>query len=150
MKIGKISAMVIATVMALSFVTLPASAANIKDEDYSIYSTSGTYAGGGGRYKENNSKVYVYAISAPGTARTNMRTYCYVSGVSTNKTNAGTVTLESGYKYAITNWVYEHGDYTTGYGVRMWLAASPTSGSGTMTGKWSPDWSGTGSGIIIV
>ena len=42
--------------------------------------------------------------------------------------------------YAINNYVYEDGDYTSNEGVRMYLRMSPTSGSGMMDGHWSPDY----------
>lgn len=90
-------------------------------------------------YKETTSEVYVAPDNSP-SGYSQMRTYCYVSGVPTNKTTAGTVRLADGRKYAINNYVYEDGDYTSNEGVRMYLRMSPTSGSGMMDGHWSPDY----------
>lgn len=152
MKASKQIISLLLTLCLFCSIAVSAFAANVTDEVYyKDYVAVGDWGGSGGRYKENNSKVYVYPSSSPAGA-TKVTTCCYVATVATNKTNAaaGYVTLQDGQKYAITNWVYEHGDKTTGYGVNMWLGLSPVSRSGSLRGVWSPDWTGTGSGITIV
>ena len=149
--IRRLSALLMVCVLMVS-TAISASAANVTDTSY--YKTnvsSGTWRATSARYKENNSKVYVYPSSSP-SGKTKVKTVCYVGGVSTNKTknSNGYVVLNSGSKYAITNYVYEDGDYTTGYGVKAWLNFTPTSGTGTLSGVWSPDWTGSGTGITIV
>jgi hypothetical protein len=138
--------------LLLSICIVPAFAANITDVDYyATGTTAGTWVSSNTyRYKEDNSKVYVFPSATPGTA-TKVRTQVYVGGVATNKTanSNGYVVLQNA-KYAITNYCYEDGDYTTGYGVRTWLNLTPNSGSGTISGVWSADWSGTGTGVTIV
>lgn len=102
------------------------------------------------RYKENNSKVYVAPEYSP-NARTKVKTMCNVGGIASNKTKNSNeyVMLTDGTKYAITNFVYEHGDYTTTRSVHMWLSMSPPYGRGMLRGVWSPDWSGTGVVTIV-
>lgn len=145
----KLISMAFALIMIFSVCIIPAAAANVTDEYYykeNLYDNE--WGGTGARYKTDTSKVYVYAVASAGYVQ-KVQTLCYVAGQITNKTNAGTVYLANGSKYAITNFVYEHGDYTTGYGVKMWLGVSPT-GYGNVSGWWSPDWTGTGTGITIV
>lgn len=133
------------------FMAIPASAANVTDYPYyKAGVTAGTWITTYAQYKENSSKVYVYP-SKPANGRTWVKTYCRVGGVGTNKTNRTEgVLLTSGSKYAITNYVYEDGDYTTGMGVETWLRMTPYSGTVAVKGVWSPDWSGVGTGITIV
>ena len=91
------------------------------------------------------------APSESPSLRTKVKTMCDVGGIITNKTknSRGYVVLADDVKYAITNFVYEDGDYTTGYGVFMWLGMTPTYGSGTLGGVWSPDWTGNGTVTIV-
>ncbi|MDR1300070.1 MAG: hypothetical protein LBJ84_07480, partial [Oscillospiraceae bacterium] len=139
MKFSKVflSMCVIAILVSISVTT--AFAANITDVDYYVTgTTAGTWVSSNTyRYKEDNSKVYVFPSATPGTA-TKVRTQVYVGGIAANKTANpnGYVVLQNA-KYAITNYCYEDGDYTTGYGVRIWLNLTPNSGSGTISGVWS-------------
>lgn len=106
------------------------------------------FEGTGAAYKETASKVYVNPTVSSGY-KTKVKTLCYVAGVPTNKTaNADYITCAVGKKYAITNYVYEQGDYTNNKGVDMWLGVSPTV-YGDCGGWWSPDWTGTGEVIIV-
>lgn len=137
--------------MLMGSMAISASAANTTDTRYYKEGvTAGTWISSLSRYKENSSKVYVYPSKSP-CGKTRVKTYCRVGGVGTNKTyrTAG-VLLTSGSRYAITNYVYEDGDYTTGKGVAMWLKMCHSSGTGDLEGVWSPDWSGYGTGITIV
>ena len=130
---------------------ISASAANTTDTRYyKADVTADTWISSLSRYKEDSSKVYVYPSKSPG-GKTRVKTYCRVGGVGTNKTyrTAG-VLLSNNSRYVITNYVYEDGDYTTGKGVAMWLRMTPYSGTGTLEGVWSPDWTGYGTGITIV
>ncbi len=137
--------------MLMGSMAISASAANTTDTRYYKEGvTAGTWISSLSRYKEDSSKVYVYPSQSPG-GKTWLKVYCRVGGVGTNKTaKYEQVLLTSGSKYAITNYIYEDGDYTTGKGVAMWLKMTPYSGTGTLEGVWSPDWTGTGSGITIL
>ncbi len=137
--------------MLMGSMAVSAFAANVTDTQYNRYNvTSGIWVNTSSRYKEDASKVYVYPSKSP-SGKTTVKTYCHVGGVDTNKTyRTEGVLLSSGSKYAITNYVYEDGDYTIGYGVKMWLRMTPSSGKGELKGVWSPDWTGYGTGITIV
>lgn len=118
---------------------------------YKDYLKQGDWGGTGARYKTTTSKVYVVASSAP-NSRTQVKTFCYVNGVITDKTVNSLVVLKSTSpetKYGITNMVYEDGDYTATLGTSMWLGVSPYIGSGALSGRWSPDWTGSGSVVIV-
>lgn len=142
----RIFSLLFALVMIAAVLVLPASAANIKNKDYyNEYVSAGTWHTTNAYYKENDSKVYVYPKTSP-TYYTNTQTWCYdTSGNYSNKTVATTVSLPRGTECVISNYVYEYGKYTSGYGVLMWLRLTPNSGAGTLYGCWSPDWSETGS-----
>lgn len=134
--------MLLASAMCVS-----ASAANTTDKEYyNSYISAGTWHTTNAYYKENSSKVYVYPKTSP-TYYTRVQTWCYdkTTGNASNKTGASTVYLPKNTKCVITNYVYENGQYTTGYGVLMWLKMTPNSGTGSLYGYWSPDWSGSGS-----
>ena len=124
--IKRISTLLLAgALMATTVVS--AFAANVRDEDYTRYNVSAnTWVNSPARYKENDSKVYV-APAESLSLRTKVKTMCDVGGIITNKTknSRGYVVLADNVKYAITNFVYEDGDYTTGYGVFMWLGMTP-------------------------
>ena len=140
MKRKRLAATLLMAAMMISAVSTTASAADTVDKDYYKPSiTAGEWISTVAHYKESTSEVYVAPDNSP-SGYSQMRTYCYVSGVPTNKTTAGTVRLADGRKYAINNYVYEHGDHTSNEGVRMYLRMSPTSGSGMMDGHWSPDY----------
>lgn len=123
--------------------------ADVKDEFYYKSSVTTQFTKIPDRYKENNSKVYVDTRNSS-SVRTKVQTWCKVGGYEVNKTGRGTVVLDGEKKYAITNYVYENGDYTTGKGVNMWLKIASYSGTHTHCGYWSPDWTGTGTGITIM
>lgn len=149
MKIKRLIATACALMMIFSVCAVTASAANVTDEYYYKENLRPEEWGGtGARYKEDASKVYVRTDLSAGSIQ-KVSTLCYESGLIQNKTKAGTVYLANNLKYAITNFVYEQGDYTTGNGVRMWLGVSP-SAYGNVSGWWSHDWIGTGTGIAIV
>lgn len=140
MKRKRLAAILLTAAMMVSAVSTTASAADTVDKYYYKPSiTAGEWISTVAHYKETTSEVYVAPDNSP-SGYSQMRTYCYVSGVPTNKTTAGTVRLADGRKYAINNYVYEDGDYTSNEGVRMYLRMSPTSGSGMMDGHWSPDY----------
>lgn len=126
--------------------------ADVRDQDYDTsYSVTANYwARSPRRYKETTSKVYVAPESSP-SSRTKFQTWCNVGGQEKNKTknSNGYVVLNDGSKYAISNFVYEDGDYTTTLGVHMWLRMSPNYGKGLLKGVWSPDWTGTGVVTIV-
>lgn len=148
--IKRISTLLLACALMATTV-VSAFAANIRDEDYTRYNVpANTWVNSPARYKENDSKVYVAPSESP-SLRTKVKTMCDVGGIITNKTknSRGYVVLADDVKYAITNFVYEDGDYTTGYGVFMWLGMTPTYGSGTLGGVWSPDWTGNGTVTIV-
>lgn len=147
-KVKKRISMLLMCAILLSLVAFPASAANTTDVAYYKSSiSSGTWISTTGNYKENASYVYVLPNSAP-NGYSRIKTFCNVSSIGTNKTgnpskgsaSSSYVSLKSGRAYAVTQMVYEHGDYTSGYGVRMWLSMTPDSGSGSMSGVWSPDY----------
>lgn len=125
-------------------------AANTTDTSYYKNSVpAGTWRDTPEREKENNSKVYIKPLQAP-NSKTKVRTYCYVSGNGSNQTTANYVVVEDNIKYAITNYVYEHGDHSgSNNTVKMWLSLTPKSGTGTLSGNWSPDWSGSGYVTIV-
>lgn len=142
--------LLVCALMATTVVS--AFAANVKDKTYSPYVfTANTWRSSGEEFKEDNSKVYVVPSMSP-SGKTKVKTMCNVGGIANNKTknSVGYVVLANGSKYAITNFVYEDGDYTTGKGVNMWLSMTPTYGTGLLQGVWSPDWTGLGSNITIV
>ena len=148
----RFSALAMACMLFASMTVISASAANTTDVDYyKSNMTAGSWGTIASNYKENTSKVYVYPSLSP-DGRTMVQTLCFVGGLPANKTGSsnGYVVLLDNSKYAISNWVYEDGDYATGYGVRMWLRLTPYAGSGTLKGVWSPDWTGTGTGVTIV
>lgn len=150
MKMKKLVTIACAFVMTLSICAVPAFAANVQDTSYYFTnSTTESWRVTNHRYKQDASKVYVYAYSSP-SGKTLTHTDCYVGGSVANETAAGNVYLRDNHKYAITNFVYERGDYTTNRGVEMFLDMKPNSGSGTLSGVWSPDWTGTGSKVTIV
>lgn len=143
--------LICAMVASMGISALAAQDANVKDTDYYIQNaTTGTWKTTNGRYKTNNSKVYVYPSESP-SGYTYVATMCYVDGFPTNATVAekGYVRLRNGYKYAITNLIYEDGDPTQNMGVQAWLCLQPTAGTGTLRGVWSPDWTGKGDVTII-
>lgn len=107
----------------------------------------GTFYGTGARYKTTTSKVYVAPAASPSDV-TLVQTYCYINGSITGKNVNGVASLTSGTKYGITNRIYEDGDKTGSY-VYMWLGVSPYNKSGTINGVWSPDWTGTGTVVIV-
>ena len=151
-KIFKRVSVLLMVCMLMASTVVSAFAANVQDTDYYEKNvTAGSERPTESRYKTNTSKVYVYPSYSP-SSRTMVKTMCKDAGVITNKTNTsfGYAVLTSGTKYAISNFVYEQGDYTTGSGVNMWLRISPTAGKGTLRGVWSPDWTGTGTGIVII
>lgn len=124
-------------------------AGNVTDTDYyKENAKAGTWTSTSGRYKEDASKVYVHPESSP-SGKTKVQTDCYVGGFASNETKNGSVVLQDGAKYGITNYVYENGDHNKVYGVLMWLALTPDSGSGVLSGVWSPDWTGSGSVTIV-
>lgn len=137
--------------MLMGSMAVSAFAANVTDTQYNRYNvTSGIWVNTSSRYKEDASKVYVYPSKSP-SGKTTVKTYCNVGGTATNKTyRTEGVLLSNDSKYVITNYVYEDGDYTIGYGVKMWLRMTPSSGKGELKGVWSPDWTGYGTGITIV
>lgn len=137
----------LATAMSLA---APVSAANTTDKEYGYTSiTASNYHETTPYEKTNDSKVYVKPSKSP-SGKTNVQTWCKVKGVKKNKTVAGTVTLSSNKAYAITNYVWEHGDKDSdNYWVDMWLKVKATSGAGSVKGVWSPDWSGTTSATIV-
>lgn len=129
--------------------TSPVLAANTTDKPYSYTSITATNYHETTHYeKTNTSKVYVKPSKSP-SGKTNVRTYCKQGGKAKNKTVAGTVTLSNNKAYGITNNVYEQGDRTAENWVMMWLMVKATSGTGTVSGVWSPDWSGTTSVTIV-
>ena len=129
--------------------TSPVLAANTTDKPYSYTSITATNYHETTHYeKTNTSKVYVKPSKSP-SDKTNVRTYCKQGGKAKNKTVAGTVTLSNNKAYGITNNVYEQGDRTAENWVMMWLMVKATSGTGTVSGVWSPDWSGTTSVTIV-
>lgn len=133
---------VICSIVAAMSLTIPASAANTTNKPYGYTSYAAQLYHETTHYeKTNTSKVYVKPSASP-SGKTNVRTCCYVNGASANKTQAGTVTLSDGVAYGITNYVYEQGDKDSNGWVSMWLSVKATSGSGSVTGVWSPDWSG--------
>lgn len=141
-------------VVSLSFSAFAATDANVKDEPYYVsYVSVGSWVKTAGRYKTNNSRVYVAPEKSP-TGYTKVQTRCYVGGVTTNSTTAknGYVVLKDGSKYAISNTVFQSGDYTANDGVLTWLFLSPRSGAGILTGVWSPDWTGNthGGEVLLV
>lgn len=150
-KIAKRISTLLLTCMLMASMVITAFA-DVEDKPYDPnYSVpSSTWASCVPRYKENNSKVYVAPEKSP-SSRTKFRTMCKVGGITSNKTknSAGYVVLANDSKYAITNFVYEDGDYTTTKGVNMWLSMSPTYGQGLLEGVWSPDWTGTGVVTIV-
>ncbi len=118
---------------------------------YKDYLSQGEWGGTGGRYKTTTSKVYVVPYSAP-NHKTMLKTFCYVNGVITDKTvNPNLVITDTNpeTKYAVTNLVYEHGDHSNVGGVYMWLGVAPKLGNGSLSGRWSPDWTGYGNVIIV-
>lgn len=108
---------------------------------------AGQMGGTGGRNKTTTSKVYVVPSSSP-SGVTLVQTVCYVGGSPTYKNVNGTVSLYSGTKYGITNRVYEDGDKSGTY-VYMWLGVAPSNVSGSVSGVWSPDWTGSGNVSIV-
>ena len=135
-KIFKRVSVLLMVCMLMASTVVSAFAANVQDTDYYEKNvTAGSERPTESRYKTNTSKVYVYPSYSPST-RTMVKTMCKDAGVITNKTNTsfGYAVLTSGTKYAISNFVYEQGDYTTGSGVNMWLRISPTAGKGTLPG----------------
>ncbi len=141
-------------VASLSFSAFAVTDANVKDESYYMsYVSANSWAATGGRYKTNNSRVYVAPEKSP-TGYTEAQTRCYVGGVTTNSTTAkaGYALLKDGKKYAISNTVFQSGDYTTNKGVWTWLRLTPNSGAGTLSGVWSPDWTGNTQGgeVLLV
>lgn len=138
--------MILAAALALN--VTPVLAANTTDKPYRYTSVGGLNWHDTTHYeKTNTSKVYVKPDTSP-SKRTNVQTYCYVSGKATNKTASGTVTLRNGHAYGITNTVYEKGDRSNGH-VEMWLKMRATSGTGLVSGNWSPDWTGKGDVAIV-
>lgn len=151
-KIIKRVSVLLMVCMLMASTVVFAFAANVQDTEYYEKNVAaGSYRPTESRYKTNTSKVYVYPSYSP-SSRTMVKTMCYDAGVVANKTNTpiGYAVLTSGTKYAISNFVYEQGDYTTGYGVNMWLRISPTASKGTLRGVWSPDWTGAGTGVVII
>ena len=148
--VKRISSLLLVCMLMVSMVVT--AFADVRDEKYDTsYSVpANAWTSTERRYKENNSKVYVAPKYSP-NARTKVKTMCNVGGIASNKTknSNGYVMLTDGTKYAITNFVYEHGDYTTTRGVHMWLSMSPPYGRGMLRGVWSPDWSGTGVVTIV-
>ncbi len=113
--------------------------------------SEGEWGGTGARYKTTTSKVYVVPTSAP-NSRTRLQTLCYVNGAITNKAvNKDIVLINTNpeTKYGVTNRVVEDGDYTNTLGVSMWLGVAPLLGSGSLSGRWSPDWTGQGNVQIV-
>lgn len=139
-------AIILALIIAVSMMAIPASAANTVDKEYyNSYIAAGTWHTTNAYYKENTSKVYVYPQSSP-TYYTCLQTWCYdgTTGAYSNKTANTTVYLPVDTKCVVSNYVYENGLYTSGCGVLMWLRMTPYSGTGSLYGYWSPDWSGSG------
>jgi len=147
MKFNKFMLTATAIMSALAVTTAPVFAANVTDKGYSYYCQNGNWHTTRSYEKTNTSKVYVKPSKSP-SRRTDVQTYCNVGGRPTNKTTAGTVTLKNGQAYAITNGVYERGDKVSGH-VMTWLRMRGTSGKGTVSGVWSPDWTGRGNVIIV-
>ncbi len=138
-------------VASMSFSALAVQDANVTDTEYYIENAEyGTWVTTSGRYKENDSSVYVYPSESP-SGYTYVKTLCYVEGFPTNATTAENsyVRLHDGVKYAIENTIYDVGDPTQNVGVLAWLGLQPTSGSGTLSGLWSPDWTGKGDVTLV-
>lgn len=149
MKMKKVVSLVCAVATVLSLNVVSVSAANIQDRDYKYTFGNTVLWHDTNHYnKTNTSKVYVKPATSP-KGKTSVQTYCYVNGSKTNKTVNGTVVLADNTAYGITNYVYEHGDRTSTGQVEMWLKLKPTSGLGSTTGVWSPDWSGSGNVTIV-
>lgn len=147
MKFNKFMLTATAIMSALAVTTAPVSAANTTDKGYSYYCVNASWHTTRSYEKTNTSKVYVKPSKSP-SRRTDVQTYCNVGGRPTNKTSVGTATLRNGRAYAITNGVYERGDRVSGY-VMTWLRMRGTSRTGTVSGVWSPDWSGRGDVTIV-
>ncbi len=148
MNMKKVIATMCAVATIVSMNAGPVAAANVKDVTYK-YTIGQNFAwhSTDENSKENNSKVYVKPEKSP-SGKTYVQTYCRVGGESVNETKAGKVTLSNNVAYAITNYVYERGD-KTGSAVKMWLKLKPTSGIGTASGVWSPDWTGKTKAKIV-
>ena len=138
MKLRKMFSVLIACALMLSVLSISASADTVdKSYYYSGVSDSNWYMTSR-EWKDTTSEVYVAPNTAP-NGYTQAQTWCTVGGSSINKTTRTTVELNSGRKYAIDNFVFEHGDKTNGR-AGMWLRLSPKRGSGYLQGKWSPDY----------
>lgn len=147
MKLKKLISVSLTAVLLASALSVPASADTV-DKDYSFYDISASsWASTATAKKDTTSETYVAPEYSP-NGTTLVRTYCYVGGSAVNKTTRGTVSLVSGNKYAINNYVYEDGDKYGGK-VTMWLQMSPGAGRGVLRGKWSPDFTPE-SGVIYV
>ena len=151
MKMKKVIATMCAVATIISMNAGPVAAANVKDVEYKY--TVGQnllWHSTDKNNKQNNSKVYVKPSKSP-SGKTYVQTWCNVGGVGVNQTKAGQVTLSNNTAYAITNYVYERGDQKskTDKDVNMWLKLKPTSGVGTASGVWSPDWTGKKKAKIV-
>lgn len=89
--------------------------------------------------------------SAP-NSRTQLQALCYVNDKIENKAvnkNIVLINTDPETKYGVTNRIVEDGDYTETFGVKMWLGVAPLLGSGSLSGRWSPDWTGNGTVQIV-
>lgn len=145
----KLISMLLVLLMAVCMLPTSAFAENSYADTvyYKENLSAGEWGGTEARNKKTTSKVYVVPSYAPSSV-TYVQTLCYVNGVATFKNVNGRVSLTSGYKYGITNRIYEDGDQTAN-GVSMWLGVSPAYSAGNVNGVWSPDWTGNGSVTIV-
>ncbi len=147
MKLKRLISVSLAAALLACALTVPASA-DTNDRDYSFYDIStSSWASTPTAKKDTASETYVAPSTSP-NGTTLVRTYCYVGGSAVNKTTRDTVYLVSGNRYAVNNYVYEHGDKYDSR-VTMWLKMSPQAGRGLLRGKWSPDYTPE-SGVIYV
>ncbi len=147
MKLKRLISVSLAAALLACALTVPASA-NTVDRDYAFYDiAASSWVNTGTAKKDTASEVYAAPTDSP-NGTTLVRTYCYVGESAVNKTTRGTVSLISGNRYAINNYVYEDGNKYNGQ-VTMWLSMSPAAGRGRLRGVWSPDYTEE-SGVIHV
>ncbi len=147
MKLKKLISVSLTAVLLASALSIPASADTV-DKSYAFYDIStSSWASTATAKKDTVSETYVAPKDSP-NGTTLVRTYCYIGGSASNETTRGTVSLVSGNRYAVNNYVYEHGDKFNSR-VTMWLSMSPGAGRGLLRGAWSPDYTPE-SGVIYV
>lgn len=110
-------------------------AANTANSSYSFYfSGTGATQGTSARYKETSSVCYL-RVSYLGLNRMNF----YIDGAKSssgswvNRTRGGVATAYYTGHFSVHNYVNENGEYFAR------LTAMSPSGSGTVSGMWSPD-----------